>query len=137
LEIVKILGERFKKAREFLGISQNAIAKEIGISNQSIGRIESNQITNPNWLYITYLIKNGINPYFLIGVSTEVEGQKVEGINHETYETLKNELESLKTKNTKLQKEMKGMVSRSEFEEVTHKLEAYAEIIRMLKNEKS
>ncbi len=95
-----MFGERFKKAREFLGFSsQNSIAQEIGLSNHSIRKVELEQIKNPNWDYIKYLIESGVNPYFLIGKSDEIEGQKVTGFIHESeYENVKAELEDLQNK---------------------------------------
>jgi len=94
-----MLGKQFKKAREFLGLSQNAIAKRLGINHQSIGRVESNHITNINWSYVKFLIEQGINIYYLVGKSEEITGQKVTGfVSEEEYEKLKEELEDLQGK---------------------------------------
>jgi len=76
---MSIIQERFKKAREFLGLSKNAAAK--------------------NFDYAIYLIENGINPYFLIGKSEEIAGQKIAGfVSEEEYEKLKKEFETLQNK---------------------------------------
>jgi len=94
-----MLGERFKKAREFLGLSQTAIAQKLGIVHNSIGRVESNNIKNPNFHYVQYLIENGINPYFLIGKSDEVVGKNLEDfVKKSEYENVKAELEDLQNK---------------------------------------
>jgi len=103
-----MFGEKFKKAREYLGFSQNAIAKEVNLTHSTIGRIELNKVDNPNWSYIQYLMERGINPYFLIGKSKEVAGQKAD-IAPEEYETLKNELDELKTAYQKLEEKQEWM----------------------------
>ena len=95
-----MFGERFKKAREFLGFSsQNSVAKKIGLTNQSIRKIERDEIKNLNWDYVKYLIENGINPYFLIGKSDEVAGKNLEDfVKKSEYEGVKAELEDLQNK---------------------------------------
>jgi len=95
-----MLGKKFKKAREFLGFSsQTAIADEVGLANHSVRKIENDEVAKPNWKYVKYLIENGINPYFLIGKSEEITGQKVTGfVSEEEYEKLKEELEDLQGK---------------------------------------
>ena len=95
-----MFGERFKKAREFLGFSsQNSVAKKIGLTNQSIRKIERDEIKNLNWDYVKYLIENGINPYFLIGKSDEVAGKNLEDfVKKSEYEDVKAELEDLQNK---------------------------------------
>jgi len=95
-----MFGERFKKAREFLGfLSQNSVAKKIGLTNQSIRKIERDEIKNLNWDYVKYLIENGINPYFLIGKSDEVAGKNLEDfVKKSEYEDVKAELEDLQNK---------------------------------------
>ncbi len=128
-----MLSERFKKAREFLGLSQNMIAKKLGLSNQSIGRIESNKITNPNWNYTQFLVENGINYFYLIGQSEEIKGQLVDTVSRKNYEALETELETLKTENEELKQQLEEMVSRAEFDQLAQKLETYGEIIQMLK----
>ncbi len=90
-----MLGDRFKKAREFLGSSRNSIAKKLGLNHSSISRIESNEIQNPNWHYVEFLIKQGVNPYFLVGVSNDIHGQKtVDMISKEEHERILKELKS-------------------------------------------
>ena len=97
-----MIGDKFKKAREHLGFSRSAIAKKVNVAHSTVGRIELNRLENPNWKYVQYLIEQGINPYFLIGKSKEVAGQKAD-IAPEEYETLKNELDELKTAYQKLE----------------------------------
>ncbi len=133
----KSINERYKLARNHFKLSQKAIAKKLGVKDGLINSLETGRTNNPNFEYTKGLIELGINPYFLIGASDEIEGQLVDAISRKEYEFLASENENLKAELENLKQEMKETVSRSEFEEVTHKLEAYAEIIRMLKNEKS
>jgi len=96
---MNIIQKKFREAREFLGISQNAASKEIGLTSTAINQFESGKSTRANFDYAIYLIENGINPYFLIGKSEEIEGQKVTGfVSEEEYEKLKEELEELQDK---------------------------------------
>ncbi len=132
------IGKRYKNARKKLGYkSLKSMSEHVNITDSAINRIEQGKTENPNWAYTKYLVKEGINYFYLIGESDEIEGKLIDFVNRKEYELLESENENLKAELENLEQEMEGMVSRSEFEEVTHKLEAYAEIIRMLKNEKS
>ena len=94
-----MLSEGFKKAREHLGFTKNGIAKKAGLTHTTIGNIEKGSLKTPNWEYVEYLIENGINPYFLIGKSEEVEGQNVTGVISESeHEEVKAKLQELQTK---------------------------------------
>jgi len=124
----------YKTARRYLNLSQKEVANELGVSDMSISKIERGHTQSPNHEYTKYLVEKGINYFYLIGLSDQIEGQLVDCVSRKKYELLESENESLKAELEKLKEET---VSRLEFEEVTHKLEAYAEIIRMLKNEKS
>ena len=132
-----MFGERFKKARQFLGYtSQNSIAKEVGLTNHSIRKIELNETKNLNWDYIQYLIKQGINPYFLIGESNEIEGQLIETVSKLEHETLKSDYEDLKEEKEALEKQVSEMIPRSEWEKLKDKIKNYESIFKMLKVEK-
>ena len=133
----KITYKLYKNAREHLGLSQRQIAKELNVTGVLISKIETGKTHSPNHEYTRYLVGKGINYFYLIGESDEIEGQLMDFVSRKEYEFLSSENENLKAELKNLKQEMEEMVSRSEFEEVTHKLEAYAEIIRMLKNEKS
>jgi len=116
-----MLAERFKKAREFLGLSQNAIAKKAGLTSSSIGRIELGQLDNPNWSYIQFLIEQGINPFYLVGLSDKLEGQFVDTISKSDYELLhhrfvniKDRLSSCKTEYDTLLTKYKGLQTNTE-----------------------
>jgi len=127
----------YKQARKYLGLSLRKAANLAGVSEGAVRGAESNKVNNINWMYTKFLIEQGINPYFLIGESDEIKGQLIHFVSRKKYELLESENENLKAELENLKQKMEETVSRSEFEEVTHKLEAYAEIIRMLKNEKS
>ena len=130
---ISIVQERFAKAREFLGISQNAVAKKIGLTSTAIHSFESGKSERPNWDYGQYLIENGINYFYLIGQSEEIKGQLVDTVSRKNYEILQTELETLKTENEELKRQLEETVSRAEFDQLAQKLETYAEIIQMLK----
>ena len=103
-----MLGDRFKKAREFLERSRNKIAQQIGINHSSISRIETDEIQNPNWFYTKYLVENGINYFYLIGVSDEIEGQNLdEFISKNKYDELKEKYEKLENKFTNIEEMLK------------------------------
>ncbi len=110
-----MLGERFKKARELLGLSQNAIAKKVGLTHSSVGNIELEKLKNPNWDYVQYLIENGINPFYLVGLSDEIKGELLETIS-------KSEHESLQTEHEKLN---------NEFEDLQNKYEMLQDILQV------
>ena len=133
----KSISEIYKSARKHLKLSQRQVSKELGLSDVLISKIETGKTQSPNHEYTRYLVGKGINYFYLIGESDEIEGQLMDFVSRKEYEFLSSENENLKAELENLKQEMKETVSRSEFEEVTHKLEAYAEIIRMLKNEKS
>jgi len=126
----------YKKARKHLNLSLRKAANLAGVSEGAVRGAESNHVNNVNWIYTKFLIRQGINPYFLIGVSDEIEGQLIDFVSRTQYELLESKNESLQNELENLKAQMEDMVSRSEFEEVSYKLEVYAEIIRMLKNEK-
>jgi len=103
-----MLSERFKKAREFLGISQSGVARKIGLTSTAINQFESGKSTRANFDYAIYLIENGINPYFLIGASDEVTGQKLEDfVPKAEHEKLKAEFEDLLHEHKTLQNVLK------------------------------
>lgn len=103
-----MIGDKFKKAREHLGFSRSAIAKKVNVAHSTVGRIELNRLENPNWKYVQYLIEQGINPYFLIGKSKEVAGQKAD-FTPEEHEALKQELAELKASHQKLEEKQEWM----------------------------
>ena len=67
-------GLRFKAAREFLRYSQAQVADLIGISQNSISKIESNKTEKPNFRYTIFLKENGISQDWLL----EEKGNMVE-----------------------------------------------------------
>ncbi len=90
-----MLKDRFKKAREYLGFSQKAIAKKAGLTNGSISRIEGGHSDNPNYSYVEYLVRNGVNYFYLIGESEEIKGQKIDGITRAEHESLQQNFDDL------------------------------------------
>ncbi len=121
-----MLGDRFKKAREFLGSSRNSIAKKLGLNHSSISRIESNEIQNPNWHYVEFLIKHGINPYFLIGESDDIHGIKtVNMIPKEDHERI------LKEREEAFQK-LQNSIPKAEYEKLLIKYETMQEAFKLM-----
>ncbi len=130
-----MLGERFKKAREFLGENQSSIARKAGLTNTSIRRIENDAVEVPNSKYIHYLIERGINYFYLMGQSEEIEGQLAGVVSRVSYEKLENEIIGLQKEISKLQRQLKNTVSTSEFEELSHKYQGLLEGLEALKLE--
>jgi len=106
--MIKSIGERYKSARKFLGVTLKEIYQQTGVSSSIISRIETGKLEHPNYRHTKFLIEQGVNPYFLIGKSKEVAGQKAD-IAPEEYETLKNELDELKTAYQKLEEKQEWM----------------------------
>jgi len=100
--MIKSIGKRYKSARKFLGMTLKEIYEQTGVSSSMISRIETEKFDSPNYKHTKFLIEQGVNPYFLIGKSEEITGQKAD-IAPEEYETLKNELDELKTAYQKLE----------------------------------
>ncbi len=59
-------GLRFKTARDFLRYSQAQIADLVGISQNSISKIEGNKTDKPNFRYVVFLRDNGISQDWLL-----------------------------------------------------------------------
>jgi len=93
----------YKLARLKLGLTQKSIAKKAGISKSLVGHIESGVTNNPSWVYTRYLVENGINYFYLVGLSDEIEGQLVDMVTKSEYELLQTENEDLQNKLTELQ----------------------------------
>ncbi len=98
-----MLGKIFQKAREHLNRSQNEIAKEAGLTHTTINNLENGNSNKPNWVYLQFLIRKGINPYYLIGESEEIEGQKIDGVTRAEYETLQQNFDDLEKNYQKLE----------------------------------
>ena len=123
----------YKKARKHLNYTQQKAAKKAGIVSSVIAKIETGQVDNPNWKYTTFLIEQGINPYFLIGASDEIEGVLVEAVTKSAYEALQADYENLKLEKENLEEQVSEMVSRSEFEEVVQENRTLQKVLKMLK----
>jgi len=87
--------ESYKKARKYLKLSQRKAAELTGLTQGAIRGAESEKVSNPNWIYTKFLIEQGINPYFLIGQSDEIEGQKIDGVTRAEHETLQQNFDDL------------------------------------------
>ena len=72
------LGERIRKAREFCGMSQSALARRIGVSKQALYQMESGKTEDPGALKIKAIaIALRVNANYLLGLSEEMEGKRV------------------------------------------------------------
>jgi len=91
----KTIGLRYKTAREHLKLSKYAIKKNLKIDYSTISRIENDQADSPNWTYTKYLVESGINYFYLIGESEEIEGQKIDSVTRAEYETLQQSFDHL------------------------------------------
>jgi len=130
-----MFGERFKKAREFLGENQSSIARKAGLTNTSIRRIENDAVEVPNSKYIQHLTERGINYFYLTGESEEITGELADVVSRVKYQKLENEIVELQKEISKLQKQLKNTVSTSEFEELSHKYQGLLEGLKALKLE--
>jgi len=106
--MIKSIGERYKSARKFLGMTLKDIYEQTGVSSSMISRVETEKFDNPNYQHTKFLIEQGINPYYLIGKSDEIEGRKAD-INVEKNEALKQELEDLKVAYQKLEEKQEWL----------------------------
>ncbi len=123
----------YKKARKYLNYTQQQAAKKAGLTDSVITKIEKGQVDSPNHKYTTFLIEQGINPYFLIGASDEIEGVLVEAVTKSAYEALQADYENLKLEKENLEEQVSEMVSRSEFEEVVQENRTLQKVLKMLK----
>ncbi|WP_338765740.1 helix-turn-helix transcriptional regulator [Bernardetia sp. ABR2-2B] len=65
-------GIRFKNAREFLGLSQTEASIKIGISQNSVSKMELGKTAKPNVKYLMFLKSEGINTEWLISGNGEM-----------------------------------------------------------------
>ena len=126
---------RYTSARKLLGLSQRKIAKKAKVSASLVAQIESGQLNNPNWTYTKYLVESGINYFYLIGLSDEIEGELIDTVSKSEYEVLQTAFEELQEKNENLEKQVSEMVSRSEFEEVLQENQTLQKVLKMLQIE--
>ena len=121
-----MIGERYKKARKFLGLTLKQVGKGAGISHTTVGHAERGR--NPaNYQHTQFLVENGINYYYLTGKSEEMEGdgvKLVDYVSQEKYEAILEELESLK-------KQLSESVPKEEYERLKIKYEALQETIQL------
>ncbi len=104
----KTIGLRYKTAREHLKLNKSFLKKQINIDYSTINRIENDKADSPNWTYTKYLVENGINYFYLIGVSDEIEGQNLdEFISKNKYDELKEKYEKLENKFTNIEEMLK------------------------------
>jgi len=93
------IAKAYKDARKLLNLSMRKAATLAGVTTGVVQGAESGKVSNPSWIYTKFLIEQGINPYFLIGASDEIKGQKITGLIPESeYGKLEKELETVQTK---------------------------------------
>lgn len=96
---------RFKIAREYLEITQTDVAEAIGLSRNSISKMESDKVEKPNVHYTNYLRKKGINQDWLLYEKGEMLSN--ENIsNNEDYEEIKKENSYLRNKIERMEQRM-------------------------------
>jgi transcriptional regulator with XRE-family HTH domain len=72
------LGMRIRKAREYCGMSQSALARRIKVSKQALYQMESGKTADPGALKIKAIaVELRVNANYLLGLSEEIEGKKV------------------------------------------------------------
>jgi len=130
------IAEAYKSARKHLGLTQRQAGSAVGISNPAIVKLEKGKTDNPNWEYTKFLVEQGINYFYLIGLSDEIEGQLIETVSKSEHETLKSNYEDLKEEKEILEKQVSEMIPRSEWEKLKDKIKNYESIFKMLKVEK-
>mgnify|MGYP002627525824 CR=1 FL=1 len=72
---MKIVGERMKKLREEAGISQNKLAKLIGIQQSSLNRYENNQTAVPSDLLLRYADYFDVSLDYIFGRTDRPQGK--------------------------------------------------------------
>ncbi len=102
LNMSKSIGLRYKTAREHLKLNKNVLKKRINVDYTTINRIENDKADSPNWKYTKYLVEQGINYFYLIGVSDQIEGQVIDH-SREEHEAVLNRLAELETAHQELQ----------------------------------
>jgi len=88
-------GKLYELARTKLNLTRNAAAVQSGIPNKTIQRIENNIAEKINPDYTEYLVRNGVNYFYLIGESEEIKGQKIDGITRAEHESLQQNFDEL------------------------------------------
>ncbi len=131
----KAISVIYKTARKHLKLSQRAIAKKMGTSDGVVSQVETGKNKTPNYEYTKFLMTQGINPFYLIGLSDEIEGELIDTVSKSEYEVLKTAFEELQEKNENLEKQVSEMVSRSEFEEVVQENQTLQKVLKMLQIE--
>jgi len=100
--------ENYKKARKYLHKTQNKIAELAGISSGVVTGLESGSVKNPNYQYTKYLVKQGVNPFYLLNLSDKINGEKLEDfVPKAEHEKLKAEFEDLLHEHKTLQNVLK------------------------------
>jgi len=100
-----------------------------------VSQVETGKNKTPNYEYTKFLMTQGINPFYLIGLSDEIEGELIDTVSKSEYEVLKTAFEELQEKNENLEKQVSEMVSRSEFEEVVQENQILQKVLKMLQIE--
>lgn len=99
---------RFKIARDYLGISQTEVADSIGLSRNTISKMESDKIEKPNVHYTNYLRKKGIDQdWLLYGKGEMLSNENIS--NNEDIEQIKQELIQTREENSSLRQELKEL----------------------------
>ena len=109
----KSIGKRYKLARKHLGLKTLREAAELsGMTQTSISKVENNITESPSYKYTQFLIVQGINPYYLMEISDEIEGHITINLTEhealkEDFANLKNAYQELETQNTLLERMLK------------------------------
>jgi len=123
------ISKNYLLARKFLKLSQKKIAEKAEVSASSVAKTEKG-VLKPNWTYTKFLVSQGINYFYLIGESDQIEGQLVDCVSRERFEQLKTEKENFKNELEQLKNQVDEMVSRSDFEQLLSKYEALESLLQ-------
>lgn len=75
---MKVLSERLRKLRENLGISQSKLAKEIGITQASVNRYETDTTTPSVETLLWYAERFDVSMDYIFGRTDEPQGKLYE-----------------------------------------------------------
>lgn len=100
---------RFKTAREHLGLTQYEVSDAIGLSRNSISKAEQiDKIEKPNVHYTNYLRKKGISQDWLLYEKGNMLDDE-NNISYEDIEEYKKELEQVKKEKSYLEKKIEKL----------------------------
>ncbi len=141
LSMLKSIGTRYREARKRLGLTLREAEELSKVTNTSINKVELDKTESPNHKYTTFLIKQGINPYFLIGETDETDGLLKDAVSKKEYEKVLQKLQNSipKTEYERILKEreeafqkLQNSIPKAEYEKLLIKYETMQEAFKLM-----